>query len=168
MSKKVLLISESQVKKQSIIEAGVDPKVLSNTIHTVQEVQVRGVLGATLYDALLDAVELQALSGTTLSDTHQTLLDTYIIPFLINAVTADFVMVNNYKITNKGLLRLSDNQAANVDPKELEGVRDYYQNIADGYKAKLVTYLQDENLVGADDQNKTDVDTTSNSIGWYL
>jgi hypothetical protein len=163
MSKKILLISESQIKAQSNVENGVDGKVLSKVILNVQETHLKGIIGNQLYSDLLDAVELQIISGTTLSDTYSTLLNDYIHPYLINAVLADFVVLNNFKITNKGVLKMSDNSANNVSPDELEYAKNYFDNYSQSFKNSLIKYLADNSLVECTKANET-----SGSIGWFL
>ena len=165
MAKKVLLVSESQVKNQSIMEQNVDVKVLSKIILNVQEIHLKGILGSTLYNELIDAVELKVVSGTTLSATHQTLLEDYIHPYLINEVIAEFAVVNHFKLTNKGLLKMNDNEATSVNPDELEYFKDYFDNNSSQFKQNLLNYLKDNNLI---ESCKSNINTTSESIGWFL
>ena len=114
----------------------------------------------TLYDEVLDDVYNN--SGST--ETYKTLLDDYIQPYLINAVLADFIVTNQYKMTNKGLLRLNDNSATSVTSEELEYFKNHFDDIATQHKSNLVQYLMDNNLL----QCKTSTNETSGSIGWFL
>lgn len=162
MSKKILLISEQQVKQQTVIEAGVDAKVLSKSIQNVQETHLKGILGGTLYDSLMNAVELKILSGTTLSTVYSTLLTDYIRPYLIHATVTDLLVSNQFKITNKGVLKLNDNSATALNSDELEYAVKHFNNYTTTYKSNLEKFLIDNDLV-----NKKRIDTNS-SGGWFL
>lgn len=162
--KNVLLISEADLKNNSVIEKNVDGKMLSKLIRTVQDTQLRPVLGDTLYTEIIDAVYANATESTAITTSMRTLLDSYVKPFLTYAVTADFIVLN-YKFTNKGVLKLSDNSGQNVSSQELEYLRNYYENYSATYKRMLVDYLHENNLV---ESGEVDTDITSPSIGWFL
>src|SRR4051794_31914134 len=136
--KKVLLISEQQIKAQSIIEANVDSKILNKVIVNVQEIQLKGILGADLYNTVLDAVSAFVATGTTIPTDTATLLNDYIQPFLVHAVVADFIVVNNFKLTNKGFLKMRDDVAESVSADDLEYAKNYYDNYKAEYKKNLV------------------------------
>lgn len=161
---KVLLISEKQIKAQTIIEQNVDAKILSKVILNAQETKLRSILGADLYDSVLKMVADKVTSGTTIEQPYATLIDTYIQPYLVNATLVDFLVVNNYKITNKGVLKMRDDVAESLNAQELDYARNYYENYAVSYKHMLIEYLKESGLI----QHKTDTDITSPSTGWYL
>lgn len=165
MSKKVLLISEKQIKDQSIIEQNVDSKVLVKTIQMVQEIQLKAVLGSSLYDSILDAVQEFAVNATPLTDLQLTMLNDYIQPFIIHATLVDFIIVNNFKITNKGTLKMKDDVADNVSAEDLQNAKNFYEQYKSEYKKSLVEFLKDNNLV---ESYSVDTDTTSAATGWYL
>ncbi|RZK46001.1 MAG: hypothetical protein EOO97_00050 [Pedobacter sp.] len=162
----ILFISESQIKNQTNIETNVDGKILNNVIKDVQELQLKPILGNTLYNALLNEVGEFIVSGTTIPAGHQELLNDYVRPFMLNASVSDFIIWNQYKISNKGVLKLGDDQATPVQPQELEYLRNYYQNRASQHKANLVEYLKMNNQIQPGETHDTNVTTAS--IGWYL
>jgi len=164
MGSKVLFISEEQLKNESNIESNVDAKVLSKTIQTVQETDLKAILGLELYNGLVDAVHDNVVSGSTLSSLYSELLHGYVKPFLLYKSVSHFLVVNNYKITNKGTMKLGDNSATNVSSDELEYLKNYYDNYAVTYKEALIEFLRANNLL----TSKSDTDTTSVSIGWFL
>lgn len=164
MSKKILLISEKQIKDQSIIEQNVDSKILSKVIQNVQEIQLKAVLGSTLYSALLSSVEADIVDAVGIPQEYRTLLDEYIQPFLIHAVLVDFIVVNNYKVTNKGLLKMRDDVADAISSDELEYTKSYYEGYKSEYKKNLIVYLKENKLVSYG----TDTDVTTDSTGWFL
>lgn len=166
MASKVLLISEKQLKETSIIENNVDSKVLSKVIQSVQEIQLKSILGTTLFNDLLSNVELSIVSGVTLSDSQSELLNDYIVPFMTYAVISDFLVINHYKVTNKGVLKLGDDNAESVSSTDLEYLKNYYDNYKSQFKKNLIDYLNKNSMVT--ETGKVDKDVTSTSIGWYL
>lgn len=174
MSKKVLFISEKQIKDQSIIEQNVDSKVLVKTIQMVQEIQLKAILGSTLYDTLKNGVvnykEALVINPEVdinlyITSVHVTLLNDFIQPFMIHATLVDFIVVNNYKITNKGTLKMKDDVADNVSAEDLQNAKNFYEQYKSEYKKNLIQYLKDNDLV---ESYSVDTDTTSASTGWYL
>jgi hypothetical protein len=164
-TQKVLLISEKQIKDQSIVEQNVDGKLLSKIVLNVQEIQLKPILGQGLYDSVL--AEVLSKAGDTeyeILEDIKIMLDEYIIPFLIYATLVDFVVFGSYKLSNKGLVKLNDNAAQNVNPNDTEYVKNYYDNYLGTYKNRLINYLKDKELL----DKKNDTNITGQSIGWYL
>lgn len=164
MSNRILLISEGHLKEQSVIEQNVNPKVLSKTIITIQDLRLRPILGAALYEQVLEAVELKESKQAELTTFQRELIYDYIQPFIVFSVLADLHVVNNYKMTNKGVLKLNDNAATSLQASELEHAKDYYDNYAAQYKQRLINFLSDNGVL----DKQADTDTTSSAIGWYL
>ena len=162
MNKKVLLVSVDEVIQGSVIEANVDHKILAKTIQIVQETHLRGILGRDLFDAIIDAVYERSVSSAPISSLYASLIDVC-KPYLISKTTSDFIIINNYKITSKGVMKLVDDSANDLSDADLQKVHDYYRNITSTHKKYIIDFLKDNNL-GTYYQDK---DITSAS-GWYL
>lgn len=162
----VQLISANTVKKESLIDSNVDEKTVGTVIRYVQDFYLRPILGDTLYNSL--CTEFANANGdfNELSEATQELLKGYIKPYLVNATAAEFLVLNNYKVSHKGVMRLEDNNSTSVTASEVESVKNFLDNYTTSYKSKLVQYLQDNDLIETTD--KTDTDITSASIGWFL
>ena len=161
MAKKILLLSEQQLKQQSIVEGNVDPKVISKSILNVQEIHLKGILGGSLYDVVLTDVESKIQnSGHTM--TYGTLLNDYIQPYLLHETVVDLLIALQFKISNKGVMKSQDNSATSVSADELEYAVKHFKNYTITYKDALKKYLSDNNLVNSCESSTTD------SIGWYL
>lgn len=161
---KTLLIDEQTIKKESIIEKNVDSKILSKVIVNIQELYLKEILGTTLYKSLLEAVNDLMVNSVALSAEYSTLLNEYVQPYLIHAVCADFIVMNNYKITNKGVMKMNDNAANNATSDDIEYMKNYVDNYVGQYKKNLVDYLKSSNLQGC----SSSINTTSEATGWYL
>src|ERR1035438_1550821 len=96
---KILLISEQEIKNQSVIEQNVDSKILAKIINNVQETQLQPILGTVLYQSLLQGVYDLAVNATPLTAQMLDMLENYICPYITFAAMADFIVLNNYKLS---------------------------------------------------------------------
>ena len=161
--KNVLLVSPTEIIANSPIQDNIDEKLLAKTLSTVQQTGLRQIVGTTLYSGLTDAVYYNVVSATTIPQLYQDLLAVS-KPYLIAKTTSDFLIFNNYKITNKGVLKLNDNTANNLSEGDLQAVKDYFDNLISTYKQDVIDFLSDNNLISTDN----DIQTTSYAAGWYL
>jgi hypothetical protein len=160
---RVLFISESQIKAESIIEANVDSKVLKVTIQLVQDTILKPILGTSLYNTLVGQIQSKAtVTGYTIPSLYKALLDV-IQPFLVYTVLEQFVALNGVKIANKGNIKLSDNGGSNLSNEELQATVNFYQNAASQYKLYLIEFLRENKLV----EGPSDTSITTN-LGWYF
>ncbi|RKR82661.1 hypothetical protein BDD43_2846 [Mucilaginibacter gracilis] len=162
---KVLFLSEQQLKDNSVIEAHVDSKILSNTIWEVQEFELKPILGKDLYQSIANEVlSASTISGYTISETNLELLTDYIKPFLIYGTLSYGFIPLHYKITNKGINRLTDSSVASLQSTELEYVKNNYDTKFDNYKLRLVNHL----AVDLKEDVSDIIDTTGDSTGWFI
>lgn len=162
---KVLLIGVRLIKAESIIESNVDDAVLSKVISNVQDIQLKPILGIDLFNTVCNEVIAKAANNSyIIAEPTKTLLDEYIQPYLVNATVAEFIAINNYKISNKGIQKLNDNSSSAINSNEVEYLKNYYDNYVSTYKSNLIKYLKDNKL------NVKDADTniTLPSIGWFF
>lgn len=166
MMKKALLLSEAQLKEQSNIERNVDGKLLAQLISDVQEIELRETLGAQLYDQVMEEFKAAADpdNPVPLSEARKALIVEYIRPFLIHAVMVKFIVLNNYKLTNKGVLKLNDTLATNVSPQEAQYAKNHFEGLMLGYKKLLVDYLHKNQLA----VDGTDTSAGTGSTGWFV
>jgi hypothetical protein len=161
MANKVLLISEKHIKNLTAIELNADAEILSPIIINIQRTQLEAILGKQLYDSLLEEVEkLITIPDYEMQPVLKTLLDDYVKPFLCYAVVCDFMVLNNFKLSNKGTTKAGETASSN----DVEYGKNYYDNYLATYKSKLIQYLRDNKLL----VSGTDTNTTSYAIGWFL
>lgn len=165
MARKVLLIDEKSIKAKSVLEENIDSKILARVILDVQNIQLKSILGKKLFDDVIEAVyQVSTDDSYTMSSQLKELLDDYITPFLVYAVLVDFLTTNNFKITNKGVLKLNDSNATNLSNDDLNYTANYHRNKMTSYKDALLEYLKEKELLVMG----TDIQIASSSIGWYL
>jgi hypothetical protein len=162
----VILISEKDIKNESLIQLNVEPKVISRTVLDCQTIYLRPILGDTLYEQVLtEVINKSTVPGYVISDAIKTLLEQYIQPYLCSLVESQIVVNLSFKMTNKGVLKYNDASANNISSEELEYFKNYLDARVSGYKAILIDYLTKNNLTS---NISTDRDITSDGIGWYL
>ncbi len=160
----VLLISPHKLIQSSIIDENVDQKVLSKNIHQVQETQVRDVLGESLYNSLINALDENITNGTAILPIYTQLLNK-IKPFLIACVQSEFIFLNQYRLSNKGILKMTDENSQNLGTDEIDKLRQYFVSTSQQYKRDLIKFLEKNKLV---EGVETDKNTTTKSLGWYF
>jgi len=162
---KVLLVSEAQLKQDSVIQKNVGGKILSATLKKVQDEKLKPILGAEFYDTILqESYNKATQTGYVLSDSIIELLAEYIQPYLIHATVAECVETLEFRFTNKGIKKLNDDNASNLSPIELSNVKNKFNLAAVDYKSALIKYLKANGLASG----MTDDDITFEATGWDL
>jgi len=162
-NKNILLVGEAEVKENSTIEKNVAPKILNLIISDIQKNDLRRLIGKVNYDGLLYAIIDNRDNGTALTDRDKDFIEDYIKPYLIAATVVQFIVMNNYKLTNKGVLKMTDDQAAAVESGDLEYLKGYYILKEQAAKKNLIQFINEE----AENACPTD-DDTSDLGGLYL
>jgi len=161
----ILLISEKQVIEKSGLEINVDPKIISRAIVEVQDLQLKDVLGKTLFETVMTAAYSAATDNTyTMDSGTAELISDYIKPYLVYETVVDFISTNQYKLSNKGLLKINDANATPVSSTELEYSKNFYMNKLAGYKSRLIKYLRENKLIDALQPE----DEEGPAVGWFI
>lgn len=171
MKTKILLIDEEDVKAQSLIEMNVAQKGLRVIIKDVQHNQLRKMMTNEPYYALLARVENslddQSEDYAALTDADLELIQDYVQPFLVTGTVCDFIILNNHKLTNKGVFTLTDTNAQSVQFDSLESLKNYYDNKHMVAKTDLIEYLSILNNDCSGDSNPAN-NITSSGTGLYI
>lgn len=163
MRKIVLFISESEIKESSIIEDNTNPKLIRITLNDVQELQLRPLLGDTLYNEIREAIISKSQdSSFVIPDNIQEVLDEC-KDFLVYGTLMSIPPVLNIKGTNKGLVVKTDTSAETLDIfSEYGSIVNYYKVRFDSYRERLIKYL------GLSCQIDFNGSNLGNSTGWFL
>lgn len=161
---KILLISETNLKENSLVQLNVDTKILAQTILQSQFTQLRPVLGDTLYNKVLDDVK-QTVNDSGYSQQYKELLEGYIQPYLTVEVQRNLIINLSYRLTNKGILKYTDSNASTLGSSDTEYVKNYFDNLTSSYKVALIDYLHDNNLI---ENCNTDNHIEGEATGWFL
>ncbi|WP_316841365.1 hypothetical protein [Pedobacter gandavensis] len=162
---KLLLIDEKYIKENSAIELNASGKVLNTIIWDIQKNLLKNILGKTLYTELLKEAKMKNDDEAyIISESSSELLFDYVQPYLQASTLTEFIVLNSYKLSNKGVLKLSDNNASALSADELEYFKNFYDNKKNVAENNLKEFIKcDEDITAPDaDLKKT------TGIGWYL
>ena len=155
------------LKQNSVITGDLDPDKITYSIKNAQIIHIQGYLGTDLYDAL----QARSLAGT-LSANDTTLIEDYIESTLIFWTLSDYVYTGAYNISNKGILKHTDETSETVSKEEIIALGLSYQKTAEHFTQRLIAYLCDNsnlypeyNTNSGSDMNP---ETNSNYGGLYL
>jgi hypothetical protein len=165
--KKILLISVSDVKENTLITSNVEEKVIINSILETQDLELLPILGKLTYKRLLSEVEQSiTVANYVLSVPDKALLDEYIKPVMIYGTLVNSFIPIHYKLSNKGAQSKTDTNSKTADKSELELLRGHYVGKFENYKRRLIDYLtEDDDKTTNPEQG---LDTTYQSTGWLL
>lgn len=139
---KILLISEDTLKTHSALNKNVWGDNLTPVIKVTQDVDLQRILGSCLYNKILGLVENGGIRNTKYS-IYKTLLDDYVMNYLIYQTLVNLIPEISMKITNMGLVTSSDEYVQNVSQTEREIVIGQYQKYADAYCKMLQDFLKE-------------------------
>lgn len=133
----ILLISEKTIKENSLVSNNVDSKYIQNSIRTAQDISLQPIIGSKLFKRLCEGVE-----NNNLTELETELIRTYIQPILINSVMSDLVLQLTFKFRNLGAVQTTDTNVIVPSLKDLQYIREDYNNKAAFYMNRLSDYLK--------------------------
>ena len=136
---RVFLISEATMKKNSVVNNNVDGMYLLPAIEFAQDAGLQPIIGTKLYNKLMDLVEDGSIVQ---APDYKYLLDEYITPYLVNKVTADIQIPLSFKLRNQGVVQQTDANTYVPSMKDIQYVKQDYENKANFYSNRLSDYLR--------------------------
>jgi hypothetical protein len=133
-----LFATPLDLKKNSVISGNLSEDKLNFVIKNAQIIHIQNYVGTDLYDEL----QVKALAGT-LSAEQELLIDDYVNPMLVWWSLTEFVSVGAYTISNKGILKHTDETAETVSKAEIDALVLRYQKTAEYFTERLVRFLCD-------------------------
>ena len=134
---RVLFLSESTLKAESILQDNVDMKVVTPTIYDVQNFYILPILGTTLYNELVSKVQSNSISGD-----NKILMDDYITPTMVWYCRFELPYNLNYKYFSKSVGVQSSDNMTPATIEEITFVTDRAKNKAEFYAQRLTRFLQ--------------------------
>ena len=141
-----LLISPSELKAESLINANTDDKPLSNIATTVQDIYLVKILGTPLLRKLQELVynEAKGFSDSiTLEGNEQyfDLLENYVKPYLRYHALKSFIVENSFKFRNAGVVRVSDTNMNYSSVDDIKFLQQHFSTYIAEYEDRLSKYL---------------------------
>ncbi|WP_121811007.1 DUF6712 family protein [Mucilaginibacter kameinonensis] len=164
--RQITFISVDYLKENSIIQANVEEKILSQAILEFQELELEELIGSTVYKRLSnEVVSATTISGYTIPDVDSDLLR-YIKPFMLYGSLLNSLNPLHYKVSNKGVQKLNDDNATTADKSDIDALRSTYTTKKDAYKKRLLDYLKTDE--DPDTNPAPDADSTFSFTGISL
>lgn len=137
----ITFISVTDLKENTIIQDNVGEKILKQSILEFQELELEPLLGLHTYQRLSnELVSGATISGYTLPADDIVLLS-YIKPFMLYGALIYALNPLHFKVTNKGVQKLSDSNATVADKSEMDALKSSYTAKKDAYKKRLTEYI---------------------------
>lgn len=134
---RTIFVSEDYIKSNTVIDDNVNAKTLLSIAYDAQEFYIEPLLGTRLYNKLKSDVEANSVTGDYL-----TLLNDYVVPTLVKWVEVEEVVMNHYRLRNKGTMIKSSENSQPASFRDLEFRLERASQKADQYGIKMVDYLQ--------------------------
>lgn len=132
------LITTDELKEFGFMDGNVQDELIAPTLRRVQDHLLIGLIGSSLFNYLLNAVNNDSLNAN-----DEILLNDYIKQVLISGVDLKIINPLTYQTKNSGI-QYQTNQAV-ITPSKLDKQEliDEYQQYYDTYAQRLINYLRD-------------------------
>lgn len=134
--------SESYLKQHTFVDLNVDPKIVSTSILNAQDVYIQNAIGQNLYEKLQLLIQSNSIYDPE-NVNYKTLLDTYIIPALMNWTVVILYTRNDVHIKNRGVQTLSSDTSQPAEDTKLQMSLNSAKDLAEFYSQKIIIYLKD-------------------------
>lgn len=166
--KQITFITVPELKDVTIVQSNTDEKILSQSILEFQELELEPLLGEKLYKRLSNTLVSGAtISGFTYSADDAELLR-YIKPYLAYGALLYSLAPLHFKVTNKGVQKLTDANSTTADKSDITALKNNYTAKVDAYKARLITYMETDDSDETQPDCDAASDTTFNITGIYI
>jgi len=132
-----LIISETKLRSFSDLNNNVDSKLLTTAIQVAQDIYLQRLISTALYNRIMNDIDNNTLAGDYL-----TLVDDFIVPFLIYSAYWESLEYVFMRPRNNGLLTPTGGEnSVNVDQSLFDKKRQLASNKSQFYGNKLTQYL---------------------------
>ena len=166
-----LLISRTDLVKNTIIDGNVDTDKFVQFIRIAQEIHIQNYLGTSL----LEKIQALIIAGTlTEADNpdYYNLVNDYIKDMLIHYAMVDYIPFASYQIQNKGVFKHTSENAEIPEKVEIDYLIDKHRNFAQFFTRRFLDYIcnNTSKFPEYNSQNQEDMypDTTADFTGWVL
>ena len=136
----IVLVSPSRVQRDTALGGSVDPNVLYPAILQAQEKWILPVLGPDLYEKLKTLISAGTVDDGG-NEIYATLLNTYIIPCLVQFSFMEAIPVLRVRFVNNAVVAMNSEQGGSVSYDDIKPLISTARDIASWYKERLIDYL---------------------------
>lgn len=136
----IVLVSPSRVQRDTALGGSVDPNVLFPAILQAQEKWILPVVGTDLYDKIKTLISAGTVDDAG-NEVYATLLNTYIIPCLVQFSFMEVIPVLRVRFVNNAVVTMNSEQGSSVSYDDIKPLISTAKDIASWYKERLIDYL---------------------------
>jgi len=133
-----LIISPSFIKETTSIHDNTDDNLLVPLIRDCQRLFVEPILGTGLFDEVISEIKAGSISVL-----NTKLINEYLTDVISNWVLARYIRQGSYKVTNKGTVTMSGDNATITSKSELTELAQIYLDNAEEYAQRTTLYLME-------------------------
>ena len=135
-----ILTSPARVKTDTPLNDSVDDNLLYPVIVTAQERNCHPILGTQLFNKLKTLIK-DGEVGDVGNEHYQTLLNTYLVPMLVQYSFAEVLPVLRLRFVNNSVVAMGSEQSATASYEELKPIMNSANEIGNFYKERAIDYL---------------------------
>ena len=166
-----LLISRTDLVKNTIIDGNVDTDKFVQFIRIAQEIHIQNYLGTSL----LEKLQALIIAGTlTQADNpnYYNLVNDYIKDMLVHFAMVDYIPFASYQIQNKGVFKHTSENSETATKEELDYLIERHRNFAQFFTRRFLDYICNNSSLFPEYNSNTQEDmypdTTADFTGWVL
>lgn len=131
-----LFIDHNYVIQRSFLEENVGGEMINKAIYQAQRIYILELLGTNLYNALLNKIDNDTLSGK-----YKELVDEYVAPTLCLYTQFVILPLINYKLTNKAISKKTSDYSDYADLNELKFLSNRIESYAQYESQRLKDFI---------------------------
>tara|TARA_R110002050_G_scaffold119591_2_gene237430 strand:- start:45 stop:623 length:579 start_codon:yes stop_codon:yes gene_type:complete len=136
----IVLVSPARVQRDTALGGSVDPNVLFPAILNAQEKWILPVVGTDLFDKIKTLISADEIDNVG-NEKYATLLNTYIIPCLVQFSFMEVIPVLRVRFVNNAVVAMNTEQGGSVSYDDIKPLISTARDIASWYKERLIDYL---------------------------
>lgn len=166
-----LLISRTDLVKNTIVDGNVDTNKFVQFIRIAQEIHIQNYLGTSLLEAIQNMIVAGTLTEEDNPD-YYNLVNDYVKDMLIHYAMVDYIPFASYQIQNKGVFKSTSENGEIPEKVEVDYLIEKHRNFAQFFTRRFIDYICN-NMSKFPEYNKNageDMypDTTADFTGWVL
>jgi len=166
-----LLISRSDLVKNTIVDGNVDTDKFVQFIRIAQEIHIQNYLGTSLLEKIQELIVAGTLTPSDNPD-YYALVNDYVKDMLIHFAMVDYIPFASYQIQNKGVFKHTSENSETATKEELDYLIERHRNFAQFFTRRFLDYICNNSNkfpeYNSNDQEDMFPDTSADFTGWVL
>ena len=167
----VLLITTTDIKRNSTIDGNVDVDKFIQYLRIAQDIHIQQYLGTDLLVAIQTKIEDNTINDPANSD-YKNLLIKYVKPMLIHWGLVEYYPFAAYTIANGGVYKHTSETSETVEKDEVDFLIEKARTTAQNYTRRFIDYVCNNTTLFPEYLSNSDEDVSpsgdGNFGGWVL